>query len=189
MSYDLRSRERFRWAVTGLTGAVAAGAVTATGAFAGLAHQQQAEKDAAAQAERDAELQAYELEQARYEKRVRWAERTAARAAARAAAAQKPEIIWRERPTRTRVTTQYVTGAASPGSTSVSPGSPAPSGGHSGSTGSTGSTGGTSTGSTGGSSGGSSGGSGGSSGGSSPTPTPPPPHPPPPPPPPTSSGS
>ena len=143
MSYSSRTRDRYRLAVTAATGSLAAAAIAGTGWVVGAVAHDQAQQDAV-QAEADRAL-------ARYEARV----------ARQQAAAQQPDTVLRQRPTRTRVTTRYVSGSATTipvggGGTVSTPTIPS--------------------------------GTGGSSGGGSATPAPPTP-PPPPPPPAPSSGS
>lgn len=152
MTYDDRSRELYRWAVSGVTGLVAASALIGTGAVAGRAAQEQQAADAVEAERQAAELAAWQAEQAAYDQQV---------APSRPAA--RPKL--RKRPTRTRVTLRYVTGA--PGTVSVQSSRPA-----SGSSGS---------------GGGGAAGGGRPSGAGSTTPAPPPP--PPAPPPPATSGS
>lgn len=163
MSYDARSRDRFRWAVTGLTGAAAAGALVATGAMTGEAAREQHRKDAAEQERIDAEYAAWQAEQSAYE------------AAVALAQTADPPVVVKQRPKRTRVTTLYVRGVT-PSEVSVGTGGSRSSGGNAAGAGGGGNNGG------GNAASGRGGGNGG--GGAGPTPAPPPP-----PPPPASSGS
>ena len=86
MSYDSKTRDRYRLAVRATTATVAAGAMTATGWVAGAAAQDQAKVTA---------------------------EKRAAQAAEAARLAQTPRTVVRERPATTRVTTRYITAARS----------------------------------------------------------------------------
>ena len=96
MSYDAQSRDRHRRTVAFVTGAMTVGAISATGWLAGNAardfEREQAEQRAA---QEKAEARA-ERARARYE-------RLAARSG------QQNEQL-RQRPSRTRVTTRYVSG-------------------------------------------------------------------------------
>ncbi|GAA3802599.1 hypothetical protein GCM10022242_02020 [Nocardioides panacisoli] len=100
MTYDSRTRDRYRLAVTGATAAVAAAAITATGWLAGTAahHQDQAA------AQRKADQKA--LARAQY---AAWKAKYGDPARARHA---HTRIVLKDRPTRTRVTTRYVTAAS-----------------------------------------------------------------------------
>ena len=113
MSYDAQSRDKHRRTVAVVTGAMTVGAISATGWLAGNAardfEQEQAEKQAAE-----------EKAQARYE-----------RALARSGRQQDQQL--RQRPTRTRVTTRYVSGDApaapivnAPSAPDPAPAAPAP---------------------------------------------------------------
>ena len=136
MSYTARNRERHRLAVSAVTGVITVGSLTSIGWLTGAAaddfEQEQAEKEARAAQE----LAEYNAALAR---------------------SQRPTAL-RERPTRTRVTTRYVTagGAINAVGAGGTVTSSSPSGGSSGPS--------------------ASGSSGGSSG---PAPAPPPPPPPP----------
>ncbi|GAA3545021.1 hypothetical protein [Nocardioides daeguensis] len=149
MTYDSTTRDRFRWAVTGVSGALAVTALVGTGAITGQAARQLHEQEAADQRRQAEELAAWRAEQAAYE-------------AALAASAPTPAVV-KQRPTRTRVTVRYVSGTG-PSPVTVSSGSsgPASSGGRSGAPG----------GGTGAASG------SGTPGGGTPAPPPPPPPPP-----------
>lgn len=147
MTYTASTRDRYRLAVWTTTAAVAAGAVTATGWVAGAAAQQQDRADAAEQARQDAQARKeYDAWLAAYGDQ----------------AAERPvRTVVRHRPTRTRVTTRYVTasattsvGAGGTVSTPAPSAPPAPAAGTSGTSG-----------------------SGGSGGASTPAPPPPPPPP------------
>ena len=81
MSYDSRTRDRYRLAVRATTAAVAAGAMAATGWLTGAAALDHANTIAAQQATQNAGVD------------------------------QKPRTILRARPTTTRVTTRYITAA------------------------------------------------------------------------------
>jgi hypothetical protein len=106
MTYDARTRDRYRLAVTATTAAMAAGAVVATGWLAGAAAQDHARVTAEQQARKDAVArQRYDAWVARYGDPSQY---------------RRPSTVVRERPTRTRVTTRYVAGAAP--STTVGPG-------------------------------------------------------------------
>jgi hypothetical protein len=94
MSYDAQSRDKHRRTVAVVTGAMTVGAISATGWLAGHAardfEQEQAEQ-----------REAQEKAQARYERTL-----------ARSARPARPEERLRQRPTRTRITTRYVSGDA-----------------------------------------------------------------------------
>ena len=106
MTYTASTRDRYRLAVWTATASVAAGAIAATGWAAGAAAHEQARADAAKKTEQDARADAeYAAWLAQYGNQ---------------AAARKPRAIVRQRPTRTRVTTRYVT-ATSPAA-AVGPG-------------------------------------------------------------------
>lgn len=162
MGYDTRSRDRSRWAVTGLSGALAAGVLVGTGVVTGEAARAHRADEQAEQERRAEEYAAWQAEQAAYEAAL--AEREQA---------SEPRVVVRQRPRRTRVTTRYIT-AAAPSGVSVSASGTTP-----------GSSGGGDRPPAGSSRGG---GGGGGGGGGAPGPTPGSP-PPPPPPPPASSGS
>lgn len=147
MSYTSRTRNGYRVLVAAVTGALSLGSLTVTGLVAGQAAADHNDQLAAkALKEREAQ-EKYERDKAAYEA---------------ALAAAEPQVIWKKRPVKKRVSIRYIqAGGSSLGG-----------GGSVGSGGSGGSGGG----------GNSSGGGGGSSSGAG---TPPPPPPPPPP----SSGS
>jgi len=86
MTYDFRTRDRYRLAVRATTATVAAGAMAATGWLAGAAAQDHAKVLAEQQAARDAQA---------------------------ASMSQTPRTIIRTRPATTRVTTRYITAARS----------------------------------------------------------------------------
>lgn len=152
MTYDAKSRDRYRRAVTGVTGALTAGVLVGTGAISGQAAHDLNQQAAAEQAKQAEEYAAWQAERAAYDAEV-----------ARLRA-ENPPVVVKQRPTRTRVTTRYVNGG-SPSSVSVSSAGSRGSGASSGSGGNTaGSPGGRNSG-----------------GGAGPTPAPPPPPPPPPP--------
>lgn len=83
MTYDFRTRDRYRLAVRATTATVAAGAMAATGWLAGAAAQDHAKVLAEQQAARDASV------------------------------IPAPQTIIRARPATTRVTTRYITAARS----------------------------------------------------------------------------
>lgn len=161
MGYDTRSRDRSRWAVTGLSGALAAGVLVGTGAVTGEAARTHRAEEQAEQERRAEEYAAWQAEQAAYEAALAEQER-----------ASEPRVVVKQRPRRTRVTTRYIT-AAAPSGVSVGASGTTPRGAGSPSSSTPRSDGG---------------GGGGGGGGGAPGPTPGPP-PPPPPPPPASSGS
>lgn len=101
MSYDARTRDRYRLAVLATTATLGAAAITATGWLTGAAAHAQDEKEAQEQANQDADARAA------YDSWVR---------SYGSPEAQEPRTIVRERPSRTRVTTRYVTAAAPPSS-------------------------------------------------------------------------
>ncbi|MFZ2503035.1 MAG: hypothetical protein WAW88_10220 [Nocardioides sp.] len=149
MSYSSRTRDFYRVLVSSVTGLASVGALSATGLIAGhSAADYEADQVAKAAKER-AEYDAYLAQKAAYEAAV--------------AAAEKPRIIWKKRPTKTRTSVRYIQG----GTSTVGTGGSVGSGG-----------GGDASGGGGGAGGGGGGGGGGGT-------TPPPPPPPPPP----SSGS
>lgn len=102
MSYSSRSRDRYRLAVTAVTGIAAAGVLSATGWLAGAAASNYNAEQAKGQAEQDAVAAKAAKAQARYEAKV----------ARQQTRALQPATALHERPARTRVTTRYVTGAA-----------------------------------------------------------------------------
>ena len=146
MSYTARNRERHRLAVSAVTGVITVGSLTSLGWLTGAAADDFEQEQAEQKARAAQELAEYEAALAR---------------------SQRPAAL-RERPTRTRVTTRYVTAAGA--TSTVGAGGTLSSSSSSASTSSSGGSSGPS----------SSGSSGGSSG---PEPAPPPP------PPPSSSGS
>lgn len=100
MTYTPTTRDRYRLAVWTTTATLAAGAMAATGWVAGAAAHAQAQDDAVRQAEQaalDAQARAeYDAWLARYGEKPQ---------------TQKPRVIVRQHPARTRVTTRYVTAA------------------------------------------------------------------------------
>ena len=144
MSYTARNRERHRLAVSAVTGVITVGSLTSIGWLTGAA--------------------ADDFEQEEAEKKARAAQELAEYNAA-LARSQRPAAL-RERPTRTRVTTRYVTAGGA--TNAVGAGGTLSSSSSSVSTGS----------SSGGSSGPSASGSSGGSSGPAPAPAPPPPPPP-----------
>ena len=108
MTYDARSRDRYRWAVTGLSGAVAAGVLVGTGAVAGQAARQLKAEEEAEQARRDAELATWQAKQDRYKRDLRRSEGRARRG-----------VVLKQRPTATRVTTRYVDGSSRGGPVAI----------------------------------------------------------------------
>ena len=153
MSYNAKTRDRYRLAVAAVSGLTTVGALTATGFLAGAtAKDYQNEQDAKA-----AEQHAAEVTWKREQKAMARANKEFA--AQLTTNAEHPRVIVRERRHISHVITQYVGGGSSVGGGGTVYG------------------GGSSGGSTGGSTGGSSGGSSGGGG----TTTPPPPPPPPPP--------
>ena len=102
MDYTPRTRDRFRWAATGVTGLLTTGLLVGTGALAGRMAADQQATDAAQQQQRAEQYAAWQAQQSRH----------------RAHVLARPRIVVRTRPTRTRVTTRYVTAPA--GSVSVS---------------------------------------------------------------------
>jgi uncharacterized membrane protein YgcG len=137
MSYTARNRERHRIAVSAVTGVVTVGSLTSIGWLAGAA--------------------ADDFEQEQAEQKARAAQEQAEYNAALARSQRQTAL--RERPTRTRVTTRYVTAGGATNAVGA--------GGTLGSS--------TSTSSSGGSSGPSASGSSGGSSGPPPPPPPPPP--------------
>lgn len=113
MSYSTRHRDRYRLAVAAVTGLAVAGTAVGTGALAGAAAQEHRRQQA------DQAQQAAEKEWARYERQLARYDRQVARQARQA---QQSATVLRERPTGTRVTTRYVTGAATGGTASVQSG-------------------------------------------------------------------
>lgn len=171
MTYSARTRDRYRHALSMLTGLTTAGVLTACGWLAGTAardfHAEQEAKDAARQ-------EADRVTQADWQQK---------QAAWRAAQPREVRTVWKRRPVTTVVETRTVFAA----STTIGAGGSVSSGSSSGSSGS-GSSGSAGSGSSGSSGSGSSG-SGSSGGGSNPQPSAPKPPPPPPPAPAPSSGS
>lgn len=100
MSYSSRTRDRYRLAVTAVTGVAAAGVLTATGWLAGAAASDYSADLAKGQAKQDAVAAKAAKAQARYEAKV----------ARQQTRALQPATALHKHPTRTRVTTQYVTG-------------------------------------------------------------------------------
>jgi hypothetical protein len=92
MTYDRRTRDRYRRVTTGVTGAVGVGALTLTGGLMGLAAGEQQADPTEGTAGTPATSASIASEQPR---------------------ARKPRL--RERPYVTRVTTRYVAGATSAG--------------------------------------------------------------------------
>lgn len=156
MTYDASTRDRYQRLVAALSGTVAAGVLVGTGAIAGHAARDLREDEAAEQARRFEELAAWQAEQRAYERELRRSERAAR------------DVVLKQRPTATRVTTRYVGAASSGGPVAVEPGSGGGPGTGSGAAPSSGGGGG-------GSSGGGSGGGGGTGGSGGPPPPPPPP--------------
>lgn len=106
MTYTSSTRDRYRLAVSATTAAVAAGAMTATGWMAGAAAQDYSQTEARKQAEQDQRAQ---------EQYAAWVAENGDRVVA-----QRPRVVLRQRPTKTRSTTRYVTAAGT--SASVGPG-------------------------------------------------------------------
>lgn len=102
MTYTATTRDRYRLAVWTTTATLAAGAMAATGWVTGAAAHAQAQDDAVREAEQadvDAQARAeYGAWLARYGEKPR---------------TQKPRVVMRQHPVRTRVTTRYVTAAGS----------------------------------------------------------------------------
>lgn len=99
MAYTTRTRDRYRLAVRTTTAIVAAGAIAATGWLTGAAAQDHARAAADQQARKDAAARkAYDVWVAEYGDPAHY---------------QGPQTVLRERPTKTRVTTRYVSGAGS----------------------------------------------------------------------------
>jgi hypothetical protein len=120
MTNPSRSRDAFRLGVTSVTALVGAGTLTAVGWFAGTAarqHQAAMAADAHAQAVADAKAA-----------RAKW--RYDVAMAKRRSASFRPRVILKQRPTRTVVSTQYVSAATTPvtvgGGTFAAPSAPAP---------------------------------------------------------------
>src|SRR5687767_13932515 len=99
MSYRHRHRDRYRLAVTAVTGVSTAGALTATGWIVGVAAQDFADQQAAKAAEEAKAAKAWAKKYARQQ--AKYAEATAA---ANATLKQRPYV--------TRTTTQYAQAAA-----------------------------------------------------------------------------
>ncbi|HQR28514.1 MAG TPA: hypothetical protein PLP61_15835, partial [Nocardioides sp.] len=138
MRYSAVVRDRYRLAVAAVSGLVTVGTLSATGLIAGAAASEHHADLAAKAAEQRAERLAYRQAVREHRALVKASKQYAA------ALGSDPQVVVRERPRVTRVTTQYL---SSGGSTSVG-------------------TGGSVTGGyTGGSTGGTTGGSGSSSGG------------------------
>ena len=97
MTYSSKKRDRYRVAVTAVTGLTVAGTLTSAGWIAGAAAQDYQAAQAAQQPDQAATPAAPQ--------QVRAADHRARRAA--------PRIVLRQRPTRVRTTTQYVAGATS----------------------------------------------------------------------------
>lgn len=116
MRYSTRHRDRYRLAVAAVTGLTVAGAAVGTGALAGAAAQEHRRQQA------DQAQQAAEQQWAHYERQLARYDRQVARQARQAR--QSGTTVLRERPTGTRVTTRYVTGAAAGGTASVRSGAP-----------------------------------------------------------------
>ena len=117
MSYDRRTRDRFRVVVAGVTGGVGVAALTATGLLMGLASRDLADQQAEQQATQQAKQQA-KPGQVPHARKQRAAERRAVR---------EPRL--RQRPQVTRTTVRYVTGdsnaVGSGGAVTSSPAAPA----------------------------------------------------------------
>ncbi|WP_372736721.1 hypothetical protein, partial [Nocardioides sp.] len=120
MVYTTRRRNRFRVAVSAVTGVLTVTSLSATGWLAGRvsaeAADAQAEKDLAAQAAEDEAWAEYVRQQEEY-------------AAALAAQVPEREVVVRQRPQRTRTTIRYV--RASPTGNGGSGGGVSSSAGHS----------------------------------------------------------
>ena len=106
MSYSHRHRDRYRLAVTAVTGVTTVGALTATGWLVGASAQDYTDQQKAKAAEEAAAAKAWAKKYARQQARY---------AKAQAAAAAP---ILKQRPYVTRTTTQYVQAAG----TSAAPG-------------------------------------------------------------------
>lgn len=103
MDYTSRTRDRFRWAATGVSGLLTTGFLIGTGALAGQIAADQQAADAARQRHQAEQYAAWQAEQTHVQARGN----------------TRPRIVTRERPARVRVTTRYVTAPAR--SVSVSP--------------------------------------------------------------------
>ncbi len=111
MTYSATSRDRYRLAVSAVTGVSLVGALTAAGWLAGLASRDHAKEVASTQAAAEQRSRAAAAAAAK-------AERARARYdAALARRAQRPHVVLRHRPVQTRVTTRYV--HATTGSTPI----------------------------------------------------------------------
>lgn len=97
MTYSSRKRDRYRVAVTAMTGLAVAGSLASTGWIMGAA----AHDYEGARAQKDSAAARSARVRARYEER---AERRQART-------HVVPVLLRDRPTRTRTTTRYVAGA------------------------------------------------------------------------------
>jgi hypothetical protein len=95
MSYDARTRDRYRGTVSVMTGVVGATAITATGWVAGVVAQD-AQEEAAKQATSEATAQ----------------QGDAGRVASPDVRGPRPRTVLRQRPIKTRVTLRYVTAAS-----------------------------------------------------------------------------
>lgn len=131
MTYTPRKRDRYRLAAAAVTGATTVGALTATGWLGGVAAADYAEQESQRAAEQAATAAQAQRARAKYDAAV----------ARQQSRAEGPRIVYKQRPTRTRVTVQYVAGAATaapvgPGSTVTSsapqqaPGGQSPNSGH-----------------------------------------------------------
>jgi len=104
MTPSPRSRDRFRLGVSSLTAAAGVVSMTAVGWFAGAAarqHENQQARDDAARAVTEAKAA---RQRARYDAAV----------ARQRSAAFPRRVVFRQRPSRTVVSTQYVSGATTP---------------------------------------------------------------------------
>ncbi len=109
MTYTPRTRDRYRVAVAAVTGVTTIGALTATGWLGGVAAADYSKQELQRQAEQAAAAAKQARQQARYEAAV----------ARQQSLAEGPKVILRQRPQKTRVSTQYVQAA---GTSSVGPG-------------------------------------------------------------------
>ena len=103
MSYTPRKRDRYRLAVAAITGVTTVGALTATGWLGGVAaadYNTQQEQRAAEQAAATAKA---ERAQARYDAAV----------ARQESRANRPRIVYKQRPVKQRVSVRYVNGTSS----------------------------------------------------------------------------